>query len=307
MTRTTKQDLIAARNAKQRDRRSQQSSHSDGIPLFKKHEVLSDEELAALIADYQKTGSIRARNKIVEGNLRLLWLEVKKYVRNPQDPRFGEAYNEAVIGFCYAATKYKLDKGAKFTTYAGWWVRQHVRAFLFRDGPAGNITITQARQLRQEWIEELYDLNPADPKIKVLRDRQNSEAGKKVRYDVAHRIRSAALDEDAVNKTSGSAATHDNPVLGYLESTTEIIDAVEREALLDAVLQDLPERSRTVIGLRFGLAGYTEEALTCAEIGTTGLLGTKITRERVRQLEEEAINRLKALVRKRKLAFDDFM
>ena len=289
------------------DSRSARSKPSGNMPLFRKHSILSNEEMYLLMEQYCATGDVTARNRVIAENFRLVWLEVRKILKSPHHPLFGEAYNEAIVAMCHAATKYDSSKGAKFTSYAMLWVQQQVKRFLFDNGPAAHITTAQARELRQEWIEELERTSPDDPMLKKLKERQTSESGKKIRYDVACRVRSTELDDEMVDKTSGSAETHSNPVLGYLESTAEIVDSNECVTLLAEVLSEIPERYRKVIGMRYGLPGYAEDPMTCQQIGDSGELGAKISRERVRQLEALSMDKLKAAIRERNLKVNDFL
>ena len=221
-------------------------------------ELLSmDEEVE--LAQRIRHGDEAALKRLVEANLRFVVSVAKQYQN--QGMSLNDLIDEGNIGLMKAAQKFDETRGFKFISYAVWWIRQSIcRAS----------TEFEQKFQRRPSAEELAELLDTD--LDRIKDSLNA-GGKKVSVD-------APFQDDETNSmidimTDDSAPGTDN--------------SMERESLatdIDTALQVLSERERLVVKMLFGI-GRTE--MTAEEVATN--LG--LTRERVRQIKERALRRLR--------------
>jgi len=257
-------------------------------PLVHEREI----ELARRIHE----GDEDALRELVESNLRFVVAYAKRY-RNPNVP-FLDLIHEGNLGLIQAAKKYDPSNeghDVKFITYAVWWVRQAILHALAEHAGSFRLPQKQANTLyRMERIRSLlgerFGRAPSDEEL-------SEELGISVN------------DVRVLTRASRSSLSLNEPVdangdseLGDLLEQTGIPDTDElllREsfsrALSDA-LSELPERERRVLELRFGL--IDDQPKTLREIGEI----MDLSRERVRQIESRALNKLRRSHKKHSLA-----
>jgi len=257
-------------------------------PLVHEREI----ELARRIHE----GDEDALRELVESNLRFVVAYAKRY-RNPNVP-FLDLIHEGNLGLIQAAKKYDPSNeghDVKFITYAVWWVRQAILHALAEHAGSFRLPQKQANTLyRMERIRSLlgerFGRAPSDEEL-------SEELGISVN------------DVRVLTRASRSSLSLNEPVdangdseLGDLLEQTGIPDTDElllREsfsrALSDA-LSELPERERQVLELRFGL--IDDQPKTLREIGEI----MDLSRERVRQIESRALNKLRRSHKKHSLA-----
>ncbi len=241
-------------------------------------------------------GDEDALRELVESNLRFVVAYSKRY-RNPNVP-FLDLIHEGNLGLIQAAKKYDPSNeghDVKFITYAVWWVRQAILHALAEHAGSFRLPQKQANTLyRMQRIRSLlgerFGRAPTDEEL-------SEELGIKVN------------DVRVLTRASRSSLSLNEPVdangdseLGDLLEQTGIPDTDElllREsfsrALRDA-LSELPERERRVLELRFGL--IDDQPKTLREIGEV----MDLSRERVRQIESRALNKLRRSHKKHSLA-----
>jgi RNA polymerase primary sigma factor len=261
---------------------------TDALQLFLReagrHPLLTapqEVELAKLI----ERGDAYAKQRMIQSNLRLV-VSIAKHYRNQGLP-FLDLIQEGTLGLIRATEKFDWRRGFKFSTYATWWIRQAVARAL----------ADKARTIRMpvHIVERLQKLNRAErnlwaalgrePTLEEVAAEANLPLQQAIEVRAAARA-SASLDAPV---SDGEDALLGDFVAGEGPSPEELVESSLRSQVLADALRSLPDRSRAVVVLRYGLGDADPKTLE--EIGRR--LG--LTRERVRQIEVEALKRLSTL------------
>ena len=232
-----------------------------------------------------REGDKRARQRLIEKNLRLVVSVAKKY-RGYGLP-FEDLIQEGNIGLMKAVEKYDPDRGFRFSTYATWWIRQAVQRAVIDKGRVIRVPVHMAEKIRKigRTFGELLSEHGREP--------TEEEVAEHLGWDV---------EEVRIAVSATPDATSLNKALGVEEGAAELMDIVEdvhTPETPDAVIQEmetsglwvavgrLPERARHVLVRRYGLDG--RERATLADVANE--LG--LSRERIRQIQSEAEQLLK--------------
>jgi RNA polymerase primary sigma factor len=259
------------------------SDTPDLIPSYfariDKGELLTHEEEIDL-SKRAKAGDAKARERLIEKNLRLVVSVAKKY-RGMGLP-FGDLIQEGNIGLMKAVDKYDPDRGWRFSTYATWWVRQAVQRAVADKGRTIRVPVHRGDKLRK--MARVYNELSAESE----REPTDGEVAGRLGWSVedVRDLKSSLWDATSLNQPLGSDpdATEVGELVedeGASEVAREVIGEMELEWLTEAI-ERLPERHRRVLIGRYGLG--EQETETLAELSDE--LG--ISRERVRQLQREA-------------------
>jgi RNA polymerase primary sigma factor len=262
---------------------------TDSLQLFLKDIGKVDLLTAAQEVELAKRierGEHRAKQEMVEANLRLVVSIAKKY-RNQGLP-FLDLIQEGTIGLVRAAEKFDHRKGFKFSTYATWWIRQAVARAL----------ADKARTIRMpvHIVEKLNKIVRSERKLRAELGREPFA------WEIGQDVELNADEVEQIRRSSQAPVSLEKPVgdeeeseFGhFLTDETEPLpeEAAEvelRKATLKRVLATLSVRERRVLELRYGLNG--EHPCTLDEVGRT----FNVTRERIRQIENQSLKKLRAL------------
>jgi len=264
------------------------SGAADSLQLFLadvgRHKLLTAAEEVALAKRIER-GDPVAKRKMIESNLRLV-VSIAKGYRGLGVP-FLDLIQEGTLGLNRAVEKFDWRRGFKFSTYATWWIRQSVQ----------RAVANHARTIRVpvHVVERQQKLSRAARRLEVElgREATKEELAEATGLPLQHADEAlgAAHASVSLNQTVGA---DDEGELGDLFADREAADPFDeaeeslRRQSIRRALDALPERERRILELRFGFEG---EPWTLEAIGHE----LDLTRERVRQLEGQALKRLEAL------------
>ncbi len=256
-----------------------------------KYPLISREDEADL-ARRIRVGDEEALDKLVRSNLRFVVSVAKKYQN--QGVSLSDLINEGNLGLIRAGHKFDETKGIKFISYAVWWIRQAILQALAEQSRIVRVPLNRAGTLhrigkRASALLQELGREATHAEIAEGMDITEEEVAKTMSISQVHLSLDAPL-------TPGE----DNRLLDYLADTVsptpdeQTIEKALAQAIEDS-LDSLKEREAKILRLYFGLDEH--EPMTLEEIGA--LLG--ITRERVRQIKEKALSRLRHVSRARVL------
>jgi RNA polymerase primary sigma factor len=264
------------------------SGSADSLQLFLadvgRHKLLTASEEVTLAKAIER-GDPTAKRRMIESNLRLV-VSIAKGYRGLGVP-FLDLIQEGTLGLNRAVEKFDWRRGFKFSTYATWWIRQSVQ----------RAVANHARTIRVpvHVVERQQKLSRAARRLEVElgREATKDELAEATGLPIQHvdEALGAAQASVSLNQTVGA---DDEGELGDLFADREAADPFDeaeeslRRQGVRRALDALPERERRILELRFGFEG---EPWTLEAIGHE----LDLTRERVRQLEGQALSRLAAL------------
>jgi RNA polymerase sigma factor, sigma-70 family len=256
-----------------------------------KVDLLSPDEEVEL-AKRIKDGDQIALEKLTKANLRFVVSVAKQYQN--QGLSLGDLINEGNLGLIKAAQRFDETRGFKFISYAVWWIRQSILQALAEQSRIVRLPLNRVGSLNKisktfSELEQKYEREPSPEELAEVLDVTTSEVVDTMKISGRH----VSMDAPFVQG-------EENSLLDVLENDSEetpdselMNDSLRRE--VQRALSTLTQREADVISLYFGLNG--EHAMTLEEIGEK----FNLTRERVRQIKEKAIRRLRHTSRSKAL------
>jgi RNA polymerase primary sigma factor len=245
-----------------------------------------------LLARRIRSGDQGALDTLVRSNLRFVVSVAKKYQN--QGVSLSDLINEGNLGLIRAAHKFDETKGIKFISYAVWWIRQAILQALAEQSRIVRVPLNRAGTLhrigkRANMLLQELGREATHAEIADGMDISEEEVAKTMSISQAHLSLDAPMTPGEDNKLLDYLPDNLNPT-----PDEQTFEKALTESIEDA-LGSLKEREAKILRLYFGLEG--EEPMTLEQIGA--LLG--ITRERVRQIKEKALSRLRHVSRARAL------
>jgi RNA polymerase sigma factor RpoS len=253
-----------------------------------------EQELAKRIAQ----GDQEARARMIEANLRLVVAIGKKYIN--RGLQFSDIIEEGNLGLIRAVEKFQYQRGFKFSTYASWWIKQAIERAIVNQTRTIRLPVHIA-EIVNSYLRATRQLTQS-----LGRDPQIEEIAKKMKVTV-EKVRSISqvvretysldmLIGDQEEDTLKDILQDNNAL-----SPATFSDEIRRREYIDEWLQQLSVSERKVIEMRFGFVDG--EPKTLDSIGKE----FGITRERVRQIETQALNKLRSITKRKKIDLEEML
>jgi RNA polymerase primary sigma factor len=234
----------------------------------------------------------RARQRMIEGNMRLVISIAKKYVNRGLE--FADLVGEGNNGLIKAVEKFDYRKGYKFSTYATWWIRQAITRAIGDQARTVRVpahildTMNKVARAQRDMIQDLG----REPTVEEIAEHLDIPTDK-VRIAQNISLIPISLDKPIDDEESSFVGDFISDPMADSPSRRAAISILKDR--FNEILNDLPKREKKIIRLRFGLSDGLPRTLE--EVGHM----FNITRERVRQIEAKALRKLRHPTRLRKL------
>ena len=237
-----------------------------------------------------KQGDPEAWQKMVKSNLRLVVNIAKKYVSRHHSITLSDLIEEGNIGMMHALDKFEPDRGFRFSTYATWWIRQHIERAIMNQSRTIRIPVHVVKGMNIilrafRHLERHLGRDPKAEDVAYLLEIPVWEVREALSLNLSTVSLDTPLDIDPLLSVGDTVVDENDPTPDMKFEELEIQQWVHKW------MRHLSARQRTVMEGRYGLNG--QEIQTLTQLSKE----LKLTRERVRQIQMEALERLHTLVK----------
>lgn len=235
-----------------------------------------------------KKGDRDAKQEIIEANLRLVVPIAKKYHRQGID--FMDLIEEGNLGLMHSIDKFEPSKGYRFSTYASYWIEQSIRRAVEEQSKTIRIP-PHAWEALRKWLkqwEKMHLLLGRDPTLAEMARKMHWTA-RQVRgvLDAAEAARGMGSLEAPIDSEDENITVEDMISENDNQSPENLIGVLKLHDELNQAMREIGDRERMILEFRHGLTGQTP--MTLEEVGKR----LRLSRERIRQIEERALLRLR--------------